>query len=81
MKCKSCKQPASTIGCLIIGVVLVVLSIILILGAFTWYTTETSLYDLSDSVITGMLGCASLIIGTIFIVVGIVLAKIEKRSS
>ncbi|WP_192483920.1 MULTISPECIES: hypothetical protein [Cysteiniphilum] len=76
MKC--CKQSGSIIGCLVIGIILVILSIVLIIGAFSWFPPAHSLYDLSESVITGMLGCASLIIGAIFIVVGIVLNKLEK---
>ena len=75
-----CKQSGSIIGCLIICIVIIILSIVLIIGALTWFPPTHSLYNLSESVITGMLGCASLIIGAIFIVVGIVLNKVEKRS-
>ncbi len=73
-----CKQSGSTIGCLVIGIILIVLSIVLIVGAFSWFPPEHSLYDLSESVITGMLGCASLIIGAIFVVVGIVLNNVSS---
>lgn len=73
------KKPASIIISLLLGLVLILLSIILLFGAFFWFGNEHSLYRLSESVITGMLGCASLLIGAMFIIVSLVLNSIEKN--
>ena len=73
------KKPASIIISLLLGLVLILLSIILLFGAFFWFGNERSLYRLSESVITGMLGCASLLIGAMFIIASLVLNSIEKN--
>ncbi|WP_119342828.1 hypothetical protein [Facilibium subflavum] len=69
----------STIICFLIGILLIVASIILIISAFAWSDSQMNLYRLDRSLITGMIGSASLLVGCIFILVGFTLYRIDHN--
>lgn len=73
--------PVSILICILIGIVLVIMSMVLIHGAFFWFEVNFNLYELGESLILAMLGCVSLLIGVIFIIVGSIIYKLDHKRS